>query len=83
MKNLADLADMCFWWLITFLKCIFKNTDQNSMCVSIVFKAALCFGSDLALKTIDKHLGSILKTHKKVVNWQKHNFDCFWWLITF
>ena len=26
------------------------------MCVSIVFKAALCFGSDLALKTIDKHM---------------------------
>ena len=29
----------CFWWLITFLKWVFQNTDQNSMCVSIVVEA--------------------------------------------
>ena len=29
----------CFWQSITFYVCIFKNTDQKSICASIVFKA--------------------------------------------
>ena len=29
----------CFWQLITVFWCVLKNTDQNNICVSIVFKA--------------------------------------------
>ena len=29
----------CFLRLITFFLCVFKNTDQNNICLSIVFKA--------------------------------------------
>ena len=28
----------CFWWLITVFICVFKNSDQNNICASIVFK---------------------------------------------
>ena len=28
-----------FWQLIIIFLCIFKNTDQNNICASIIFKA--------------------------------------------
>ena len=28
-----------FWQLITFFVCVFKNTDQNNICASLVFNA--------------------------------------------
>ena len=33
------MAKMAFLMVKSFFKCIFKNTDQEDICVSIVFKA--------------------------------------------
>ena len=37
--NFQKWSKWCFWRLITFFWCVFKNTEQNNNCVFIVFKA--------------------------------------------